>query len=230
VAVIYSPWQHFTNTDNSWHATGPIVRSNVDEDTISAILRDRLFGYLGPPMIRRDALEAVGGFSSQMTLGEDFALMLRIAMSGYKFHLMESAEPLFFYRQTPGALWRTSSVDVKAVMRLMQAIRAAETYLQDLPIATAIARATDLDIAARYIRRLDVLQFGDSKGFHLVLGWISDLRLRSAPAGSHLALRLVARIAGLSNTLKLRFALRSMLRALRAARHPNTSMGKDTSS
>ena len=117
VAVLYSPWQHIGLLNDQWRPSGPVVRSDVDQDTVSSILKDRQFGYVGPALVRRRALEAVSGFSLGMTLGEDLDLMLRIAMSGYRFELVPSVHPLFFYRDTPESLWHRSAAEPDAVMQ-----------------------------------------------------------------------------------------------------------------
>ena len=57
VAVIYSPWQHIGLFDNQWSPSGPLVRPDVDPNTVSRILKDREFGYVGPTLVRRRAME-----------------------------------------------------------------------------------------------------------------------------------------------------------------------------
>jgi cellulose synthase/poly-beta-1,6-N-acetylglucosamine synthase-like glycosyltransferase len=217
VAVLYSPWQGIGLLNGEWSPSGPIVRSDVDQDTVSSILKDRQFGYVGPVLVRRRALQAVGGFSVGMTLGEDLDLMLRIAMSGYRFEQVPSVKPLFLYRDTPESLWHHSAAEPSAVMQLMRSIREAETFLareSKAPIATS----TKLAIAARYLQLLDVLRNGDRNNFDRVLKWISDLQLRSAPPGAAVPTQLVAMIAGLGNATRIKCALRHTLRSLRAER------------
>src|ERR1019366_736612 len=160
VAVIYSPWQHIRLFDNQWSPYGPLVEPDVDEETVSRILKDQDFGYVGPTLIRRSALEDVAGFSSQMSLGEDMDLMLRIAMSGYKFQLVTALEPLFFYRDTPGSLWHKSGIDSNAVLQLLLSIRNAEKYLRSAN-GSGISVSTKRAIAGRYAERLNVLQSSD---------------------------------------------------------------------
>jgi glycosyltransferase involved in cell wall biosynthesis len=217
VAVLYSPWQRIGLLDNQWRPSGPIVRSDVNQDTVSSILKDRLFGYVGPALVRRQALQAVDGFSLRMTLGEDLDLMLRIAMSGYKFELVPSVNPLFFYRDTPESLWHHSAAEPSAVMQLMLSIREAEMFLAGESDG-AIATSTKLAIAARFAERLDVLQIGNRSDYDTVLKWISDLQLRSAPPGSDLPTHVVAMIAGLGNATRIKCAVRHTLRSLRAER------------
>jgi glycosyltransferase involved in cell wall biosynthesis len=217
VAVLYSPWQHFGLFNDHWSPYGPLVRSNVDEDTVSRILMDRQFGYVGPALIRRSALEAVGGFSSQMSLGEDLDLMLRIAMSGYKFRMVSSLEPLFFYRETPKSLWHRSAVDPAAVFQLLLSVRSAETYLESSG-HNQISASTKLALASRYAERLSTLEFADPENFDTVMKWISDLHLRKTPPGASLPARLVAMTVGLDNGLRLQFALRRALGSRRRSR------------
>ena len=152
-----------------------------------------------------------------MTIGEDLDLMLRVAMSGNKFQLVRSLEPLFFYRDTPDSLWHKSAIDSNAVLQLLLSIRRAELYLRDTN-GPGISVSTKRAIAGRYAERLNVLQLRDRESFDSVLSWISDLRLRSAPVGSGLPARLIAMTAGLSNALKLQFAIRSAIRPSRMDR------------
>jgi len=216
VAVLYSPWQHIAQLGGKWSPTGTVVRSDVDRDAVSRILEDRLYGYVGPTLVRRRALDAIDGFSPQMSLGEDLDLMLRLAMAGYKFQLVSSANPLFLYRDTPNSLWQRSAVDSSAVTQLVLSVREAEVHLRAAGYAR-LSESTKGAIAARYAERLDVLQFDDPDNFNRVLQWISDLHLRSAPPGSPLPARLVAMVVGLGNALRLRFAIRGVLRSLRSS-------------
>jgi glycosyltransferase involved in cell wall biosynthesis len=217
VAVVYSPWQHFDLVNGMWAPHGPVKRSDVDRDSVSRMLADGDFGYVGPALVRRSALEAVGGFSEQMKLGEDFDLMLRIAMSGLRFQLAPTPEPLFFYRDTPDSLWRRIDADVGPTKRLLRSIRDAENYLRNSP-EKPISAATLLGLGTRYSQRLNVLVEGDPAEFRRVLTWIAELRLRSAPPGTHVPVRTAALVAGLGNALRLKFAVRKALGTLRARR------------
>lgn len=219
VAVLYSPWQRIGLLDGHWETLGPVIAADVDEDTVASILKDRLFGYVGPTLIRRSALEEIGGFSPEMTIGEDLDLMLRIAMSGHKFQRVPSPEPLFFYRDAPESLWHTSVTDAGAVMRLMLAIRDAENYVRRHSTeGNGPSVSTKLAIATRYAELLDVLRSTEPSDFRRVLAWISDLGLRQAPPGSRLPARSFARLAGLGNALRLQCALRHGIRSLRSPR------------
>jgi glycosyltransferase involved in cell wall biosynthesis len=217
VAVVYSPYQHFGLVDGRWSPHGPVIRSNVDDDSLSRIFADYGFGYVGPTLVRRSALEAVGGFSTQMKLGEDYDLMLRIAMSGLRFQLVPSPEPLFFYRDTPNSLWRRIGTDVGPTKRLVRSIRDAENYLRNSPGNPMSAEAI-LGLGIRYAGRLDVLVDADPEEFRRVLTWITELRLKSAPPGTYAPVRVAARIVGLGNALRLKFAVRKALRTLRVTR------------
>jgi glycosyltransferase involved in cell wall biosynthesis len=209
VAVLYSPWQRMAREGGQWKPHGPIVRSNVDEDSLLRILADSEFGYVGPTLIRRHALEVVDGFSSGMALGEDFDLMLRIAMCGLRFRNVAHSEPLFFYRTTPDSLWHRSDANLNAARRLVRAIRTAELYAREAHHGV-IPASTRPAIGSRYAQRLEILRSGDRAEFDQVLDWISELHLRSAPDGSGRPAQLLARILGLSSALRVKFALRHL--------------------
>jgi len=88
-------------------------------------------------------------------------------------------------------------------MYLALSIRAAEKYLrspQDMPLSISTRRA----IARWYASRLDVLQPDD---LNTVLEWISELKLRLAPAGSSLPAHLLAMLLGLRTTLRIKIAI-----------------------
>ena len=210
VAVLYSPWQRLSAANDDWEPGGPIIRSRVDDDPVTNILKDVSFGYVGPTLIRRRVLEQVGGFQPEMKISEDLDLMLRIAMAGYSFRSVESAEPLFFYRDTPGSLWRRTRFDCDAAMRSCLTIRAADLYLRErdghrMPVATRRA------IARRYFRWLKTHRSCDASNFNLVISWIYELRLRSVPPGTPFPIRAIAPIVGLGSALRGAFALRGLL-------------------
>jgi glycosyltransferase involved in cell wall biosynthesis len=178
VAVLYSPWQRLRPANGGWRPSGQVKRSRVDSDTITDILRDTYFGYLGPTLVRRSALQDVGGFQPQMRLTEDLDLMLRIAMAGWRFRVVETAEPLFFYRDTPGSLWHTAAMDGDAAMQSCRSIRSAELFVREQQ-GNRLQASTRRALAVRYRRRAEPLRAYDPAGFTLVSSWIADLQVRS---------------------------------------------------
>jgi glycosyltransferase involved in cell wall biosynthesis len=219
VGVLYSPWQHLAPVGPDWAPRGPVVRSRLaaeaGTDAVAAMLEDLGFGYVGPALIRRSALDAVGGFAADMAMGEDFALMLRLAMAGSAVRWVDSDRPLFFYRETPASLWQRAAADPVAVMQLDRAVRSAHQYLENSAgegSATRLPPAVRRALAQRYLLNLDTLDAQDPDAFASVLDWIGELGLRSAQPGSHLPVRLTARAFGLATSLRLAYGLRGVRR------------------
>src|SRR5882672_618080 len=101
-AVIYSPWRHYELIDEKWQPDGHMVTSNVsDGDPVVRILQDKFYGYVGPTLLRRTFLEALGGFNSDLLHGEDFDYSLRVGMAGGRFVRALTPDPLFLYRMVP---------------------------------------------------------------------------------------------------------------------------------
>ncbi len=222
VAVLYSPWRRIGLEKGRWCPYGPVIHADLDDDPLVGVLLDREFGRVGPTLIRRRALEVVGGFSAKMTLGEDLDLMLRIAMAGFTFQSVASSEPLFFYREVSDSLWHRSDEDVNARRYLVHAVRNAELFVRSTRperLPYGVRRAIAID----YARPLRVLRDGDPAEFEEVLSWIHDLHVRSALPGSRVSAHVLAMSIGLSNALKVKFAIRETLDRLRAVRSKSTN-------
>jgi glycosyltransferase involved in cell wall biosynthesis len=204
VAVIYSPWRRIGPHEGGWQPTGPLVSSAVDDDTVVRILEDLDFGYVGPALIRRAFLCAIGGFNERLNLGEDLDLMLRIAMVGGRFQAATSTEALFFYRQTPGSLWQQSFARPEAIAGLARVFRRAERFLRDRA-AEGPTEAARRALARRYARRLDVLFESDRRAFREIVGWIRGLGL-AFPPGTTRKWRLLSRLIGYENAQALRLS------------------------
>jgi GT2 family glycosyltransferase len=169
-------------------------------------LADFLFGYVGPTLIRKSFLEAVGGFDDRLSLGEDLDLMLRLAMAGGRFVAVASAEPLFFYREAPDSLWRRSVTRVEPMRNLVQVFRRAEAFLVKKEAGRLHRGASDA-LATRYLRTLSFFFEHDREAFHETLGYIRGLGL-AYPPGTSAALRLMSRLIGYRNAKVLAESLR----------------------
>src|SRR6185369_6888432 len=132
VAVIYSNWQHYLLENGSWRAAGPVNAPFIDDDPVLRILQNPTFGYVGPTLIRRSFLEKTGGFELKPNIGEDTDLMFRLAMSGGGFREARSDGPAFFYRQSPGSLWRAYFKNKVAMRNLLLTFRHVEEHLRAL--------------------------------------------------------------------------------------------------
>ena len=216
VAVLYSPWQRLRATNSDWTPSGQIKRSRVDNDPITNMLKDPYFGYVGPTLVRRSALLSVDGFQPEMRLGEDLDLMLRIAMAGWRFRVVDSADPLFFYRDTPESLWHKASSDCDSVMRWCRTIRSAEPYLGERD-GDRMRASTKRTIASKYRWRLGALRSCDPDNFELVVSWISELRCGSLKSpGSHSSIPAKSPISRMGMAkMRGNFVFRGMLATLR---------------
>jgi glycosyltransferase involved in cell wall biosynthesis len=203
VAVIYSPWKLLQSFDGDWRPSGQFVDHDVDDgDTVVQILKDGRFGYVGPTLIRRSFLERVGGFDESLNLGEDFDLMLRIAMSGGRFRKLRSDEAMFLQRETPGSLWQRARGNAASIARLARVSRKAEMFLRRQSASGLPAEARGA-LAARYSHGLDLLLERDLDTFWETNEWIRGLGVDHPPPGTP-RLKLVSDIIGYETAQRVR--------------------------
>jgi glycosyltransferase involved in cell wall biosynthesis len=207
VGVVYSPWRHFELVDGAWQAAGPLVVAAVDDDPVASIVKDRLFGYVGPTLVRRSALPTVGGFNENLKFAEDLDFMLRLAMSGCRFRQVPSDEPTFFYRQTPDSKWRRGFHSAGPTLDFVRFIGRAEAFLRQRG-AGQLAEDVRQALTGRYARCLDVLVAArDRDGFEETIEAICRLGVTVSP-GMGRSLQVIARWIGFRNAQELRFAYR----------------------
>jgi len=209
VAVVYSNWQEFLLIDGQWQPCGPVNAPFVDDDPILRVLQQIEFGYVGPTLIRRSFLEKVGGFDEKPNLGEDCDLMLRLAMAGGQFREARSEQAAFFYRQTPNSLWKNYIKNPVAMRNLVYSIRNAEEHLRRVSADGQLPEPARHALATRYSRFTDIHFEHDREVFRTVLTWLKDLGYHH-PIGKYPRLRLVSRVIGYENTIRLRNALRAL--------------------
>jgi glycosyltransferase involved in cell wall biosynthesis len=203
VAVVYSAWSVLKSIDGQWRPSGPLVDHDIDDDdTVVRILKDGRFGYVGPALIRRSFLELVGGFDESMSLGEDFDLMLRIAMSGGRFRKAPSAEATFLQRETPGSLWQRAGGNARSVARLTRVSRKAEMFLRRQSAHGLPAEARGA-LVARYSFGLDVLLERDVDTFWETNVWIHGLGVESRSMGTA-KLKLASNLVGYETAQRIR--------------------------
>lgn len=213
VAVIYSPWRRLTGTGGAWSPTGPVVASFVDDSPLVAMLGDGGFGYLGPSLIRRAALEQVGGFDEEMRLGEDFDLMLRLAMAGCRFRGTDPDEAMFYYRDTPGSLWQRAQRHPGALTAHLASIHRAELFLRARAPGKLSLEAR-VNLARRYMSLLPMVN--EEPARQDLVRWLTALRIRSIPFPGRRPLRVVARLAGVGSAIRLQDAYGRLRRAAKA--------------
>jgi len=213
VAVVYSNWQNLRLQNDGWRPSGSVICPQVDEDPVVQIVRDFLFGYVGPTLVRTAALRMMAGFREHLDLGEDADLMLRLAMAGGRFHKVESSEPLFFYRDTPHSLWRHSINNVESICKMAHVYRDVELFLRERDRLSAAARQ---GLIWRYCKSLPFFVEQDRRQFSETLQWIAALGPVECPPGTRTSMRFAAHLLGYQNVLRLRGSYRQTVRTLRA--------------
>jgi glycosyltransferase involved in cell wall biosynthesis len=203
VAVIYSPWQTLKSFNGNWRPSGQLVDHDIDDDdTVVRILKDARFGYVGPALIRRSSLECVGGFDESMNLGEDFDLMLRIAMNGGRFRKLPSAEATFLQRETPGSLWQRAGGNTASIARLARVSRKAEMFLRRQSAHGLPAEARGA-LVARYSHGLDLLLEQDLDRFWETNEWIRGLGVEHPPLRTA-SLKIASNLVGYETAQRIR--------------------------
>jgi len=215
VAVVYSNWQYYQLEGGKWQPVGPLNAPVVDDDPVLRMLQDLAFGYVGPTLIRRAFLERVGGFDERPNLGEDSDLMLRIAMAGGRFREARSETAAFLYRQWPESLWRSHIKNVTAMRNLMGTYRRAEAFLREQS-PNGLSEAARVALAGRYSRFADLYLENDPETFRELMGWLAELGF-DRPTGLTPRVRMLSRVIGYENAVRLRSAFRKQVQRFRQA-------------
>lgn len=206
VSVVYSNWQEFLLKDGKWQSSGPVRAPFVDDAPVLQILEQNDFGYVGPTLIRKSFLDDVGGFDEKPNLGEDCDLMLRLAMAGGQFREARSDKVAFFYRQSPNSLWRSYIKNAEAMRNLLYGFRNVEEFLRLQSPDGNLSKSARHALAHRYSRFVNFYFENDPKNFRLLMGWLKGLGYNH-PAGINAKLRMLSRVIGYENALRLRAAL-----------------------
>jgi glycosyltransferase involved in cell wall biosynthesis len=149
------------------HYQRPPAHPPADSERFLDVLLDRNFVYTSVT-VRRDVLDAVGGFDERLWTGEDWELWLRIVAAGYR--ALRPADVLAIHRVRPGSLstdlprmiegvcevyriiereWNTSD-RVRELARTKRAPWERRLRLYQDPVA----RRTPLETAAQLARTL----------------------------------------------------------------------------
>lgn len=212
--VIYSAWQRLRQDGGSWVPFTEVEDPHFT-DPIGGIVEDLSFGYLGPCLFRRTALDDVGGLDESKSLAEDLDMVLRLAFAGWEFLCAPSDVPLYLYRQVPGSLWQRARRDPDALRGKHQTESTAEdrlraAYGDSLPRQTREALAERYTLTYQFAHRLDRELTGD------VIDRIDHLALRRAPAHAPRMTHALARVVGLGNALRVHAAVRRVVRSATA--------------
>lgn len=196
VAVVFSKWRRLEKIGAAWRPSGPIVEPDLSSAPVVDILEQH-FGYVGPMLIKRSALEDVGGFRKGLLLGEDQELSLRLAMSEYRFARADAAEPVYFYRQTPGNSSSSLINDPVAIKQYFDVLRKAEAYIRATQ-GGELMLAQRVVLVGCYDRFLRTIYDFDRPLFHVTLAHIRVLQPNYLPI-SRARIGMLSRCVGYEN-------------------------------
>jgi glycosyltransferase involved in cell wall biosynthesis len=207
VAVVYSNWQGIAQCNGAWQPIGPMHEPFVDDNTVVRILQDPYFGYVGPALIRKSSLAAIGGFDEECSLGEDMDAMLRLAMTGGRFYKAASEAATFFYRQTPDSLWHQGVTSVDTMRRLLAIFTCAETYLRSQSKDGSICEDARKGLAKRYTKWADFYFERDPDSFRDIARRLVALG-QTCPPDLSRSMRVLSSVMGWENALRFRSSYR----------------------
>ncbi|WP_428484379.1 glycosyltransferase family 2 protein [Rhodopila sp.] len=106
-----------TNADGSFRCYNPPPSGLL----LRSLLVRNLFANGGHLLIRRQAIDACGGFNTALSYGEDWEYWTRLALLG-EFVSVKSREPLLFVRQRAGSAYMTMAFDWGRFLASMDAV------------------------------------------------------------------------------------------------------------
>jgi glycosyltransferase involved in cell wall biosynthesis len=211
VAVIYTNFQRYQEIDGAWQRIGPIHRPFIDDAPLEQILDDLEFGFVGPTLIRKTALERVSGFTERPNIGEDCDLMMRIAMAGGEFRRVHSDDVAFLYRQWPDSLWRHYIKNKVAMRNTLYTFRSVEEFLRAQRPDGGLSEAARHGLAKRYSRWPDFFAEHDPETFRELSSWLQGLGYKQ-PLNISRGLSLLSSVIGYENALRFRSVYRKRLK------------------
>jgi hypothetical protein len=149
-------------------------------------------GLLGPALIRRKSLEAVGGFSEGIVYPDGEHLMLKLWGTGGKFVEAPSPSPLFFIRQTRDSKARGSNANL--ARQHLQNVVIAEAMLRQQKFGT-LTRQDRKEIAALCDWSLSELYENDWAAFQQYWQWLREIEPKFIPRHSS-KLKLASLVLG----------------------------------
>lgn len=100
--------------------TAPVYRA-FGGDLLPRLLIRNLFANGGHLLIRREAVEATGGFRTDLHYGEDWEYWIRIALRG-EFSAARVQHPLCFVRERPGSAYLRLADDPGSLLPCLNAV------------------------------------------------------------------------------------------------------------
>jgi len=150
---------------------------------LERLLTRNLFVNGGHLLIRREAVEASGGFRDDLAFGEDWEYWTRLALQG-EFVAVPSPAPLLFVRERNGSACASRATDPGAYTQALDAIHRNPAIAAriDAPRRSALARRAEAEMAWAVGREL--IRHGRQ---HDGLHWLTR-SIRDAPSLKRLML------------------------------------------
>ena len=128
-AIAYS-WTEYIDKDDRVVAKGQTIKVTSQEDTYKRLLVNNFLDSGSNPLIRREAVEAVGGFDETLQACQDYDFYLRLAM---RFRFVPVPRYQIRYRFSPGSISEnTAKMEQQALQFLEKSFATAPESLQYL--------------------------------------------------------------------------------------------------
>jgi glycosyltransferase involved in cell wall biosynthesis len=211
--IVYSNWGHLTYAAGCWQRSEEVRSPFIGQSAVADVLLDRNFLQLGSQLFNTRALIRADGFDESYTLIEDVELCLRLAMDGAVFAKVETESPVFWYRDRPRSLSKSS--DERFVEACVRNAKSAEDYLKrrnpnDAALIDAITEV--YFYAARFYAE------HDPPRFDAIVSSIVALKPNFVPTSPQ-RLRVLSQLIGYTRAERLAVAYRRFKRLLSGHMH-----------
>jgi len=188
--VISSSWQRLVHRHDAWQPAGPSVAPDLVDPLFLRLVSPHA-GLLGPALIRKKALEAVGGFSDGVARLDGGHVLLKFAALGNRFVEAPSEAPLLFVRHLPGSVIRS---DADLARQHLQNVVIAEAMLRQR--RGGLLKAEDKrEIAHLCEASLGQLYAHDWAAFQQHWQWLREINPAFVPQRSR-SLKLASKLLG----------------------------------
>lgn len=206
--IVYSNWGRLTYAAGCWQRSEEVRSPFIGRSAVADVLLDCNFLQLGSQLFNVCALIRAGGFDESCTLIEDVELCLRLAMDGAVFTKVETESPVFWYRDRPRSLSKSSGE--RFVEACVRNAKSAEDYLKTRsPGDAALIDA----ITAVYFSAARFYAEYDPRRFEAIVSSIVALKPNFVPT-SPKRLRVLSQLIGYTRAERLAVAYRRLKRLL----------------
>lgn len=174
--LIYSNWARGDKDLNLTASITPKIRTKSIEAAID-LLETSNFLAMGSSLIRRDAFNAVGGFSDSVVI-EDVELYIKLAEANFNFVGCETERPSLIYRDVQNSLSKQDDVAFSMAVR-----RNARMVLEFAAREGQLTREVVDSVSNCYFQTTRALFQKDRDRFREVLSEMKGLNLNLIPQG-----------------------------------------------